>query len=80
MPPLQVVEVPRFQTAYSGGSTRAKPDKANPPQDPRLSPELAGVSITEAALRETGRVLGGCLRAWECLGLGGRVSRKRRAG
>lgn len=57
-----------------GGSTRANPDEAKPLQDPGFSPELAGISITEAALRGTGWVLKGCLRAWECLGLGGRVS------
>lgn len=57
-----------------GGSTRANPDEAKPRQDLGLSPELAGVSVTEAALRGTGWVLKGYLRAWECLGLGGQVS------
>lgn len=72
MPFLQVVKVPRSpRRAFSEGSTRTKPDEVNPPQDPGLSPELAGVPITEAALRGTGRMLRGCLRAWECLRLGG---------
>lgn len=75
MPSLPVVQVPRsLERAYSGGSTRTKAGKVNPPQDPGLSPELAGVPVAEAALRGTGRVLRGRLRAWECLGLGGGVS------
>lgn len=49
-------------------------------QDPGLSPELAGVSITEAALGRTGWMLKGSLRARECLGLGGRVGRRSGAG
>lgn len=60
--------------ASSGGSTRANPDEAKLLQDPGLSPKLAGVSITEAALGRTGWMLKGCLRARECLGLGGQVS------
>lgn len=77
VPSLQVVRVPRSQR---GLILEGKPDEVNPPQDPGLSPELAGVPITEAALRGAGWVLRGCLRARECLGLGGRVSRRKRAG
>ena len=75
MPSLHVVQVsgsPRRAFA-EGSPPETKPDEANPPWDPGCSPELAGVPITEAALGGTGRVLRGCLRARECLGLGGGV-------
>lgn len=55
-----------FRREYKG-----KTDEANPPHYPGLSPELAGVPITEAALRGTWRVLRRCLRVRECLRLGG---------
>lgn len=52
-------------------NTKAKADEENPLQDPRSSPELAGVPITKAALWGAGWVLRGCLGLWECLRLCG---------